>query len=186
MAARTIRTALVVYKKSAWEQHVAGGKAGAVADAATRRAMLRAHKDNERALVEVKRGLEKAGIHFRATARAELLEKRPNGDAPDLIVSVGGDGTFLAASHHVSDGLILGVNSSPQHSVGFFCACTRENFAETLGGVASGKVKVVELARLEIHINQERLPHLALNDVLITHQNPGATSRYALKVGAIE
>jgi len=185
LASRTIRTALVVYKKSAWDLHVAG-KAPAVADAATWRAMLRAHKDNDLALAEVKRALEGAGIHYRATARTDLLHKRPNGDAPDLIVSVGGDGTFLAASHHVSDGLIVGVNSSPEHSVGFFCATTREDFAKTLAGIAKGSVKITELHRLEIRINRERLPHLALNDVLITHGNPGATSRYALKVGAIE
>ena len=30
------------------------------------------------------------------------------------------------------------------------------------------------------------MPHLALNDVLLTHQNPGATSRYVLKIGARE
>lgn len=185
MPLRTIRTALLVYKKSAWDQHDAG-KAGAVADAPTRRTMLRAHHDNARAMVEVKRALDEAGIHHRATARWELVQPRPNGDGPDLVISVGGDGTFLAASHQVGDGLIVGVNSSPDHSVGFFCAATRETFAGVLAGILRGRTPVTLLHRLQITVNGRKLPQLALNDALITHRNPGATSRYALKVGARE
>ena len=46
----------------------------------------------------------------------------------DLVVAVGGDGTLLAASHNVVDVPILGVNSAPGHSVGFFCAAKRPTF----------------------------------------------------------
>jgi len=176
----------VVYKKSAWEQHVTDKPGREIVDPAARRAMLRAHKDNERAMVEVLRVLDGAGIKHHITARAELAHPIPRKQAPDLIISIGGDGTFLAASHQVSDGLILGVNSSPEHSVGFFCSCLRETFAATLERSMKGTLPVLELHRLEVHINGERLPHLALNDVLITHQNPGATSRYALRVGRTE
>src|ERR1019366_7356859 len=39
----------------------------------------------------------------------------------DLVVTVGGDGTLLAASHGIGPGIgLLGVNSAPSHSLGFF------------------------------------------------------------------
>lgn len=183
-----IRTALVVYKKSAFEQYVVGRGRGEIPDAATRRAMLTAHENNARCIEEVKRVLEEAGLKFRATSRTELHHgsEHANGWVPDLVIPVGGDGTFLEASHQVRDRLIMGVNSSPDHSVGFFCAATRETFAGRLEGALAGKLAVTQMSRLEVHIEGERVPHLALNDVLLTHQNPGATSRYVLKIGARE
>lgn len=179
---RPIATALVVYKKSAWDLHSGAD----IADPATRRAMLRAHKDNQRAFDEVMRVLDRYRIVHHATARAELAKPDVGEDAPDVVISIGGDGTFLAASHQVAGGLILGVNSSPQHSVGFFCSATLESFQPLFAKAMEGRLDVVKLHRLEVTVNRERLPHLALNDVLITHKNPGATSRYALKIGAIE
>jgi NAD kinase len=43
----------------------------------------------------------------------------------DLVVSVGGDGTFIRASHSVQEQsrtALLGVNSSPSSSFGFYSA----------------------------------------------------------------
>lgn len=183
-AALRIETALVVYKKSAWDEYIAGR--GEIGDAATRRVMRLAHENNTRAIEEVKRALEASGIRFRATARAELLNPRANGGEPDLVISIGGDGTFLEASHQVKRGLLLGVNSSPDHSVGFFCAATRQTFAKTLAAALRGKLGVTAMTRLAVSVEGKPLPMLALNDVLITHQNPGATSRYVVRVGGRE
>lgn len=181
MASLRIKTALVVYKKSAWEQYMAGHHHRVVRDGTTRRALLSAHENNTRAIEEVKRALHAAGIRTRVSSRADL-HTRPPGGEPDLVVSVGGDGTFLEASHQVVRGRILGVNSSPDHSVGFFCACTRHEFEKTLAKALSGKLPTTELARLAVSIDGTRIPLLALNDVLLTHTNPGATSRYVMHV----
>ena len=61
-------------------------------------------------------------------------------DASDaaLVIAVGGDGTLLAASHSVSETPILGVNSAPRHSVGFFCALNRSTFQRGLDGRPRG------------------------------------------------
>ena len=66
-------------------------------------------------------------------------------DATDasLVVTVGGDGTLLAASHHVSAIPILGVNSSPEHSVGFFCPAHLGNLDATLQGALDGTLPSV-------------------------------------------
>lgn len=186
-AALRIETALVVYKKSAWEQYVVGRGQRDIPDVGTRRVMKQAHENNTRAIDEVKRVLEKRGVRFRATGRAELLTPRAHANGePDLVVSIGGDGTFLEASHQVKRGLIIGVNSSPDHSVGFFCAGTRQTFAKKLDAALRGLLPVTRMARLAVKIEGEALPLLALNDVLITHQNPGATSRYVLRAAGRE
>ena len=61
-------------------------------------------------------------------------------DASDasLVVTVGGDGTLLAASHHVGSIPILGVNSSPEHSVGFFCPAHLGNLLPMLERALDG------------------------------------------------
>ena len=186
MPAPRFRNALVVYKKSAWEVHVAGrGRRGPVSDGDTKRALLVSHEENARTIGEVKRVLSEAGIRFRMTSRADLHPERDPGDEPDLFVSIGGDGTFLETSHQVRRGLIIGVNSSPHHSVGYFCAAERRDFGRVFARALAGRLSITLLHRLEVSINGERLEHLPLNDVLVTHSNPGATSRYSLIVGGL-
>ena len=186
MPAPRISSALVVYKKSAFDLYVIGRGSGEIPDAATRRAMLTAHENNARCIDDVKKALDDCGVKFRASSRADLHPSRTTNGIPDLVIPVGGDGTFLEASHLVTRGLIMGVNSSPDHSVGFFCAATRETFADRLRRALDGRLSVTPMARLQVDIEGERVPHLALNDVLITHQNPGATSRNVLKSGSRE
>jgi NAD+ kinase len=60
-----------------------------------------------------------------------------------LVVSVGGDGTLLAASHCVSDVPILGVNSAPRYSVGFFAARRAEGLERSIGEAVEGKLASV-------------------------------------------
>ena len=61
----------------------------------------------------------------------------------DLIITIGGDGTFLRASHCVetaADGgsvPMLGINSAPRSSVGFFCAATADDFPAALATLAA-------------------------------------------------
>lgn len=186
MTALQIKSALLVYKKSAFDLYVIGRGNNEIPDAATRRAMLTAHENNARCIEEVKRVLDESGVRFRASSRTDLRPEHKTNGGPDLVISVGGDGTFLEASHQVSRGLIMGVNSSPDHSVGFFCAATRETFGKKFRRALQGRLPITPMARLQVDIEGERVPHLALNDVLLTHQNPGATSRYVLKIGPHE
>ncbi len=78
---------------------------------------------------------------------------------------------------------MLGVNSAPGDSVGHFCSVNRTNFAERLDAILELKWRPVELARLQVTLDGKILPELALNDVLIAHYCPAATTRYLIEIG---
>lgn len=99
-----------------------------------------------------------------------------------LVISVGGDGTLLAASHWVTDATLLGVNSAPRSSVGYLTLTRRTTVARTLGRIANGELMPQRVTRLEVELEGQVLPP-ALNDVLIAHEQPAATSRYRLRLG---
>lgn len=100
----------------------------------------------------------------------------------DLIVVVGGDGTFFAASHHVKDTPMLGINSDPNTSLALFSCCDRRNFREKIDQALEGTLPGTPLQRMEVSIDGKPLPTLAFNDILFAHRNPAAMSRYRIEV----
>ncbi|OWM88562.1 hypothetical protein CDL15_Pgr002329 [Punica granatum] len=92
----------------------------------------------------------------------------------DVVVTFGGDGTLLHASHFVDDSIpILGVNSDPTNaeeveehnnefdatrSTGYLCAATVNNFEQVLDDILEGRSVPSELTRLSVHVNSELLP----------------------------
>jgi NAD+ kinase len=101
----------------------------------------------------------------------------------DLVVSVGGDGTLLATSHQIGDGIpLLGINSAPESSVGFFCGAQRGNIAEMLERAFAGRLRSIELTRMRVDLNGKCIHARVLNDALVCHASPAATSRYILCV----
>ncbi|MBI3602108.1 MAG: NAD(+)/NADH kinase [Candidatus Omnitrophica bacterium] len=101
----------------------------------------------------------------------------------DLVISFGGDGTFLEAARNIKGQLIWGVNSDPHWSVGRFCCGTVENFEPVLKSVLKGKFVSKTFHRLRLTFNDGAQRMHALNDILICHQNPAAMSRYYVKLG---
>ena len=137
---------LLVYKKSKLALYVhekknplytrlveEGGVVGTSLEAAHR-----AHTD---ALEHVKAACLDAGLKVRTHYRAQVTQKSTRGR---LVITVGGDGTVLDASHKIftqdDDGttMLLGVNSDPVRSVGFLCAARADNFAAVLKKVVDG------------------------------------------------
>ena len=100
-----------------------------------------------------------------------------------FVVSFGGDGTLLTASHFVTSGTLLGVNSAPRDSVGYLALAQRATIPKTLEAIASGRLQPVPVTRLGVTLDGVALPEPALNDVLVAHQHPAATSRYLVRLG---
>ncbi|MCG3162652.1 MAG: NAD kinase [Acidobacteria bacterium] len=178
-----INNCLVIIKQTAMAQ---GGRAASFARKGdeTAKRLLHADGEQKRTVDAVRRALKARKIAFDEGSLIKLnaaLKRRLA--AADLVISVGGDGTLLGASHYVRDGVMLGVNSAPGDSVGHFCSVNRQNFAERLDAILDLKWRPVELARLQVTLDGKRLPELALNDVLIAHYCPAATTRYLIEAG---
>lgn len=178
---------LVVYKRVAY-QHRRHPDAG---DA------RRAREVHEGAIRSVVRTLRRFPVACDVAYRGDLsVTKRY-----DLVVSLGGDGTFLQAASRACPGSsrggrsfsrggrrsasppILGVNTDPSRSEAVFCAATVRTFAALFRRALAGRLPGLQLYRLEISLNGRRLPHRALNDILVVHDNPATMSRYRLHLG---
>jgi len=140
-----------------------------------------AHNEHMETLEHLEKELTARGIQFNSYARAELNDKVTG---VDLVIAVGGDGTFLDASHHVVDIPLLGINSSSSSSFGHFCLATERNLSKVLDQIEGDEILPERLLRLELSINGSDLPELVLNEVLVAHSNPAATSRYFITLRA--
>jgi NAD+ kinase len=174
----------VVVKRSSYRTYVEDEKSGRVRelldrDDPTVRRMRRAHEDHESTVEEVTRALGSLGVDTDIL----LGSWSKIHAAGDLVVTVGGDGTLLAASHQIGpETPILGVNSAPDHSVGFFCAARKGTAESQLRAAISGELSRVSLQRMRVELNGELLHNRVLNEVLCCHACPAATSRYILEV----
>ena len=137
-----------------------------------------AHRDHQKALQRVLEVLDDEGADTTVLCGPqEEIDAR----GVALLVCVGGDGTLLSASHHLGEVPILGVNSAPNHSVGFFCAARLGSIRELLPQALSGTLSGVRLHRMAVSIDNERVANRVLNEALFCHGNPAATSRYILR-----
>uniref|UniRef100_A0A0D9XCQ6 NADH kinase n=1 Tax=Leersia perrieri TaxID=77586 RepID=A0A0D9XCQ6_9ORYZ len=115
----------------------------------------------------------------------------------DLVISVGGDGTLLRASHFLNSSIpVLGVNSDPtspdevdeltdefdaRRSTGHLCAATAANFEQILDATLDGSRQPSELSRISVKLNGLQLPTYALNDILVSHPCPASVSRFSFR-----
>ncbi len=146
--------------------------------------MRGAHEQHEATLAEVKQALDALGCEAQmvmAAALDEFKELDPRGH--DLVVTVGGDGTLLAASHGIAETPILAVNSAPSFSVGFFCGARLGEVKERLERALEGGERVTRLMRMQVTKNDLLLTRRVLNEVLVCCASPAATSRYILVHG---
>lgn len=142
-----------------------------------------AAEEHDRTLAELLQALARHGVEpfltdvaLDGAAREALARAR-------FVVSVGGDGTLLTASHYLEKATLLGINSAPRDSVGYLALCQRANLGKTLDAIASGRLRPVPVNRLAVTLDGVTLTEPALNDVLVAHQHPAATSRYLVRLG---
>lgn len=142
-----------------------------------------AAREHERTLVTVQETLARHGVSpLQVSVDALDARARRAIAAASLVISLGGDGTLLAASHWVTGAVLLGVNSAPGSSVGQLTLARRASFPHLLARIARGTLAPLPVTRLSIDLDGRLLPP-ALNDVLVADERPAATSRYALRLG---
>ncbi len=171
------KNVLIVYKKSTYQIYVL-------------KRFKDSHEFHYEVLKELKNFLKDKGLRYRALYRSKSIDYTPY----DLVISVGGDGTFLEAARRVKNQPILGINSDPAHSVGNFCTANPKTFRRILNRFFTNKAKRVALSRIKLRLNGKFVgvdPSTssglcAVNDILVGHRNPAAMSRYWIKIGRVK
>lgn len=124
----------------------------------------------------VKPYFEKVDFRYRADA-AKV-------NSYDLVLAVGGDGTFLWASKFVNSSTpILGINSAPGSSVGFYTCTNKDGIPELVSDILEGvELPTKKVNRLQVEVNGDKVQDKILNDVLFAASHPAAMTRYILRV----
>jgi len=179
---------LVIYKKSAFQLYVRERRSPRVVALLRKKhitvARLRAaHDDHVGTLAAAKDVLRALGTRAVFRYRAEVGAAHEF----DLVVTLGGDGTLLWASHSVgADVPIVAINTAPTDSVGFFCAGTKDNLADVLADAVAGRTRASRLARMRVDVDGKRVANRVLNDALFCNVCPAATSRYLIAYRGLE
>lgn len=164
---------LVVYKKSRYAQYRDKSKKKI-------KHLLDEHRLHKETMKIARDVLKGANFIYRANLSEDIVKQAK------LVVTIGGDGTVLDASHFCYDTPILGVNSTfdkDKGSEGFFCGANKFNLEETIGRLLDGKLKSLKLNRLQAEVNGNEIRPFALNEFLIADKCPAAGSYYTLKIG---
>ena len=167
---------LIVYKKSTYEIYFLEHRHPLF------REFRASHELHHKTLLAVQFFLKGKGVQYRVVYRAKKMNYAPY----DLVITVGGDGTFLEAARRVTRQKIVGINSDPKNSVGSFCTASPGTFKAILNRFFEGRAKVMRLNRLKLILNGKAVGVNALNDILVGNRNPAAMSRYWVKVGGVK
>ncbi len=144
---KNIKKILVVYKKSTFEIYQSS-KDRFVMEFIRKKtkdveAMKQSDNIQKHSLDKIISVVDKSGINYDIMYRADLTEINNK----DLVISVGGDGTFLEVSHYIRNGIpVLGVNSNPERSIGYFCCTHAEKFEIYLNEIEKKTYNLFEQA----------------------------------------
>lgn len=179
---------LVIYKKSSFQIYVVERKNPRMRELLedgdpTLKRLKKAHDEHVKTLSLAREFFQKnhvnAVFRYRSDARAAVEH--------DLVVTLGGDGTLLWASHLIgSEKPVVAINTAPSESVGYFCAGNQLNIADTLHAALSGKLKELHLQRMQVDLDDKVLSTRVLNDMLFCHSCPASMTRYFLRLDDIE
>ncbi|MCR4327501.1 MAG: hypothetical protein NUV46_02885 [Nanoarchaeota archaeon] len=112
-------------------------------------------------------------ISFDNLKKEDLLDS-------DLVITIGGDGTFVKAGNLIEDSLIIGINSNPQTSEG---ALTEINIDELqkLSEISKGNFEILKRDRARVRLNGMVIDEHAINEVYVGAFSQFHSSRYIIK-----
>jgi NAD+ kinase len=183
---KRFRNALVVWKKTylmeVTEQNDTHSLELIAANHPSMAKVKRTHQEHMDTVAAVQNELARHRIKYTLVQRDQMEAELSKGKY-DLVVTVGGDGTTLDASHYLGDNIpVLGVNSALSSSHGHYCVASIENIAVILDEVMARKRDPISVMRLQLTLDGKRLPEPVVNELLISHCDIGATSRYLVTI----
>jgi NAD+ kinase len=176
---------LVIYKKSAYQIYVRERRHAHIEQLVKQRdpsalRLLRAHHAHLGSLELARKAFSKLGVDAQFRHRSD----HSHAQTVDLVVTLGGDGTLLWASHLVAwNTPIIAINTAPKDSVGYFCAGTRREMGDVLSDALRGTLPQTKLTRMQVTVDDKVVSKRVLNDALYSHECPASTSRYTLRLG---
>lgn len=164
-----VKYVLVVEKYSSIEYHQNHGHDIGKLSESDRKAKQEGHYRQKKFMQECKALFEKVGI--KAHYVRELHVETPLKTLPyELIITVGGDGTFLNTAHYITDQMMIGFNSDKDTSKGALTSANCENLESCIERLAKGDFETELWPRLEAYVNDKPLQNLAVNDISIAHK----------------
>ena len=145
---------------------------------------VKSHEMNEKTIQNLKEGLLQGNwfkkVDFLYRANAETFKKNKY----DLVITVGGDGTFLWASKFVGwETPILGINSDSERSVGFYTLTDIDGLDRVIHDLReTWWDRNIHVERLQISVNGKKVQGRILNDILFAATHPAAMTKYSLTV----
>ncbi len=139
------------------------------------------NKEQKLTLERVEGILRKYNISYKLANRDKLSKVQFKNK--NLVIAVGGDGTFLRAAHFIKSQLLIGVNSDTKSKEGFFMKSNKNNFEAKLKKVVNKNAKIRKLLRLEACINNKKVEALALNEFFIGARKSYHAAKYVVQIG---
>ncbi|MBN2454797.1 NAD(+)/NADH kinase [Candidatus Woesearchaeota archaeon] len=146
-----------------------------------RKVLVAYYVHNYKSLWVVESTLKRHGISYVAVKRGYL--RKSHFKNKDLVITVGGDGTFLRTAHLAGGIPMLCVSSDTHLNEGFFARASKDDFSRKFSMLLKGKYIVRELQTLQATINGKiKLPP-AINEIFVGSKRPHHTSRYIIRLG---
>ena len=137
-------------------------------------------KEQKSTLNMVIKILKKYKINFSIANRDKLNKKQLKNK--DMVIAVGGDGTFLRAAQFVDKQLIFGVNADIKNKEGFFMKSDKNDFEKKLKKIIKNQFNVRKLPRLEACINNKKIETFALNEFFIGARKSYHAAKYVIDI----
>ncbi len=136
-------------------------------------------KEQKSTLQAVKNTLNKFNIKHNLANRDKL--RKLQFQNKDLIIAVGGDGTFLRAAQFIGNQILFGVNSDIKNKEGFFMKSNKNDFERKLKKIIKNQNQIKKLPRLEAYINNKKIETLALNEFFIGPRKSYHAAKYVIE-----
>jgi NAD+ kinase len=176
---RAMPRVILVLKRSAWDQYHANGEGIGKLSVATQIRMENSHRRHTEMVNCVNEVLADLKVKPWVIEGPEVQFKT----APrDLVITIGGDGTVLSASHHIgSKSFIFAINSDPVLSRGRFCHIysRKSDLKKAIQRALSDQRKVTMIPRMAVHVDKQVVSRRVLNEALFSHTCPAAMTRVA-------
>jgi NAD+ kinase len=130
------------------------------------------------------KSLEENSLEFVLIKDKQIVET--NFNEFEVIITLGGDGTFINSAAKVSGQKIIGINSEPRKSIGGLAKFVPSDIAMICTKISTDKLEIDNWDRLSAKVNGKELPYWAINEILISKPNIYQTSKLHIKVGNTE